>query len=388
MSRLARCCLTGRALPIVTQPAQDDAGQGRGDAMKFGLCYIPDYHADISGSWSDWYEGMIAEVKLAEQLGFDAAWFAEHRVSGFAFGSPAMFIAACARETSRIRLGCSVSLLPLNNPVRTAEDFAMADVLSGGRLDFGVGRGLYKYDYDMSNVPMDESRDRFAENLAIVRALWTQDTVTYRGRWTTIESHTLGPRTIQQPAPPIFVAAIRTEDTYRWAGENGFSLLTAPFFFPDHREQQALLDVYRSALRQHGHDPASKEVMAVYHMYCAETQVEVSEFADAALARYQAFTKATDLSRQAYRDPVAYKDWKGFFENRESITLEQMKATRAVIGTPEECIDRVRMLTERFDLTQLAFEVNYGALPHDRVMRSLRLFADRVMPRFSGGRNS
>ena len=69
--------------------------------MKFGLCYIPDYHAEYSGSWQAWYEGMIEEVNLAEQLGFTGAWFAEHRVPGFAFGSPALFIAACARETSR-----------------------------------------------------------------------------------------------------------------------------------------------------------------------------------------------------------------------------------------------------------------------------------------------
>jgi alkanesulfonate monooxygenase SsuD/methylene tetrahydromethanopterin reductase-like flavin-dependent oxidoreductase (luciferase family) len=349
--------------------------------MKFGLCYIPDYHADTSGSWQNWYEGMIAEVKLAEALGFDSAWFAEHRVPGFAFGSPALFIAACARETSRIRLGASVSLLPLNNPVRTAEDFAMADVLSGGRLDFGVGRGLYKYDFDVSNVPMSESRDRFDENLAIIRALWTLDHVTYDGRWTTLADHTLGPRPVQQPCPPIFVAAVRTEETYRWAGANGFSLLCAPFFFPDHTEQQRLLQIYRDALRAAGHDPAAREIMAVYHMYCGETDAEVTAFADPALRRYQAFTKATDLSRQAYRDPVAYKDWKGFFENRESITLEQMKATRAVIGRPEECLEKVAMLTERFGLTQLAFEVNYGALPHEQVTRSLRRFADGVISR-------
>jgi alkanesulfonate monooxygenase SsuD/methylene tetrahydromethanopterin reductase-like flavin-dependent oxidoreductase (luciferase family) len=351
--------------------------------MKFGLCYIPDYHAEQSGSWQDWYEGMIAEVKLAEQLGFHSAWFAEHRVAGFAFGSPALFIAACARETSRIRLGCSVSLLPLNSPVRTAEDFAMADVLSGGRLEFGVGRGLYKYDYDVANVDMAESRDRFDENLAIIRALWTQDTVTHHGRWTTLDAHTLGHRPLQQPCPPIWVAAVRTEETYRWAGAHGFNLLTAPFFFPDHREQQRLLEIYRAALRGHGHDPAAKETMAVYHMFCAETASAADGIADPALRRYQAFTKATDLSRQSYRDPVAYKDWKGFFENRESITLEQMKATRAVIGTPEECAGKVAMLAERFGLTQITFEVNYGALPHDEVMGSLRRFAAKVMPNFA-----
>src|SRR5262249_12612711 len=79
---------------------------------------------------------------------------AEHRIPRFAFGNPAVFMAAVARMTSRIRLGTAVSLLPLHNPVRLAEDYSMVDVLSGGRLDFGVGRGLYKYDYEMSGVDM------------------------------------------------------------------------------------------------------------------------------------------------------------------------------------------------------------------------------------------
>jgi alkanesulfonate monooxygenase SsuD/methylene tetrahydromethanopterin reductase-like flavin-dependent oxidoreductase (luciferase family) len=325
---------------------------------------------------------MIAEVKRAEQLGFHGAWFAEHRVPGFAFGSPAMFIAACARETCRIRLGCSVSLLPLNNPVRTAEDYAMADVLSHGRLDFGVGRGLYKYDYDIANVPMSESRDRFDENLAIIRTLWTQDNVTYRGRWTILEDHTLGPRPCQQPSPPIWVAAVRTEETYAWAGANGFDLLTAPFIFPDHRDQQRLLAVYRDNLIAHGHDPARKEVMAVYHLYCGDGEADIAAVADAALRRYQSFTKATDLRRQAYRDPIAYRDWKGFFENRETITLEQMKASRAVVGKPEECIEKVAMLSERFGVTYLCFEVNFGALPHAKVVESMERFATTVMRYF------
>jgi len=119
--------------------------------------------------------------------------------------------------------------------------------------------------------------------------------------------------------------------------------------------------------------------MAVYHMYCAEKDTDITTFADPALRRYQAFTKKTDLSRQAYRDPVAYSDWKGFFENRETITLEQMKAGRAVIGRPEECVEKLRLLSERFGITYFSFEVNFGALPHDEVMRSIRRFADAVL---------
>lgn len=194
--------------------------------MKFGLCYIPDYHAEQSGSWQDWYEGMIAEVKFAESLGFHSAWFAEHRVAGFAFGSPAMFIAACARETKTIRLGCSVSLLPLNNPVRTAEDFAMADVLSGGRLDFGVGRGLYKYDYDVANVDMAESRDRFDENLAIVHAAL--------GRCDPHQGNlSLGRRQRFQPADRAVL-------------------------YPRLPGAITLLDIHAGAARANGHDPATR----------------------------------------------------------------------------------------------------------------------------------
>jgi alkanesulfonate monooxygenase SsuD/methylene tetrahydromethanopterin reductase-like flavin-dependent oxidoreductase (luciferase family) len=184
---------------------------------------------------------------------------------------------------------------------------------------------------------------------------------------------------VQRPYPPIWVAAVRTEDSYSWAGANGFDLLTAPFFFPDHRDQQRLLGIYRDGLRAHGHDSAQKEVMAVYHMYCGKTDADVVAVADPALQRYQAFTKATDLSREAYRDPVAYKDWKGFFENRETITLEQMKASRAVVGRPDECRDKVAMLSRRFGVTYLCFEVNFGALPHDKVMESMERFAATVM---------
>ncbi|MFN0028545.1 MAG: LLM class flavin-dependent oxidoreductase, partial [Acidimicrobiales bacterium] len=337
-------------------------------------------HPDFAGTYQDWYEGMLAEVRLAEELGFEGAWFAEHRVPNFAFGSPALFIAAAARETSRIRLGSAISLLPLNDPIRLAEDYAMADVLCGGRLDFGAGRGLYKYDYDLARVDMAQSQDRFLEHLDIVLRAWSEPQFSYQGRFCTIDTHTVTPQTVQRPHPPVWVAAVRTDSTYRWAGEHGFHLMTAPFFFSEPEEQQHLLGVYRNALADAGHDPASREVLAVYHLYCGADDADVLATADPALARYQAFTSAADQSRQAFRDPTAYAAWQGFFENRKTITLEQMKATRAVIGTPEECVERIRRIAEWYGVTYLSFEVNYGSLPHPQVMASMRRFAAEVMP--------
>jgi alkanesulfonate monooxygenase SsuD/methylene tetrahydromethanopterin reductase-like flavin-dependent oxidoreductase (luciferase family) len=97
---------------------------------------------------------------------------------------------------------------------------------------------------------------------------------------------------------------------------------------------------------------------------------------------YQAFTKEADLLRGAHRDAEQYKAWQGFFANRETITFEQMRATRAVMGTPEECAARLRQLRQEYGLNYFIFEVNYGALPHGEVLRSLERFAREVMPRF------
>jgi alkanesulfonate monooxygenase SsuD/methylene tetrahydromethanopterin reductase-like flavin-dependent oxidoreductase (luciferase family) len=108
--------------------------------MKFGLLYIPDYHPETHGAFRTYYEQMLEQIVM-EALGFDGVWFSEHRIPRFAFGNPAVFMAAAARLTTRIRLGTAVALLPLHNPICLVEDYSMVDVLSGGRLDFVVGGG-------------------------------------------------------------------------------------------------------------------------------------------------------------------------------------------------------------------------------------------------------
>jgi alkanesulfonate monooxygenase SsuD/methylene tetrahydromethanopterin reductase-like flavin-dependent oxidoreductase (luciferase family) len=100
------------------------------------------------------------------------------------------------------------------------------------------------------------------------------------------------------------------------------------------------------------------------------------------LRTYQAFTKGADLLRGAQRDPEQYKAWQGFFANRDTITFEQMRATRAVMGTPDVCAERLRQLSQQYGLNYFIFEVNYGALPHSEVLHSLERFARKVMPRF------
>jgi natural product biosynthesis luciferase-like monooxygenase protein len=350
--------------------------------VKFGLLYLTDYHPEVHGTYTTYYEQMLEQIVMAEALGFDGVWCAEHRIPRFAFGNPAVFMAAVARMTSRIRLGTAVSLLPLHNPVRLAEDYSMVDVLSGGRLDFGVGRGLYKYDYEMSGVDMAESRPRFDECLEVILKAWSQGVFTYQGRFFQYDTHSVTPRPVQTPHPPVYMACVMSPESYEWAGAHGHHILTAPFFFTRFEDQQTRLALYHRALEKAGVEPTQRDVVGAYHLYCGDSDAAVRAIAEPGLRTYQAFTKSADLLRGAVRDPSQYQAWQRFFENRDTITFEQMRATRAVIGTPDECAARITQLSQEYGLNYFMFEANYGGITHADVLCSLERFAREVIPRF------
>ena len=142
--------------------------------MKFGVLYIPDYYEERHKSSSHYYGEILEQIDLCEEIGIDGVWFAEHYVGGYAFPSPPIFAAAAAQRTKRIRFGTGVTLLPLTHPIKTAEEYAMLDVLSGGRLDFGIGRGILRHEYDLFGVNPDHSQGRYHEALDIILQAWTQ----------------------------------------------------------------------------------------------------------------------------------------------------------------------------------------------------------------------
>ena len=116
--------------------------------MKFGILYNTDYHAEAHGPPARYYEQILQQIRLEEELGFHSVWFGEHHYQGYSFGAPPVMAMAAAARTERIRLGTGVSLLPLHHPIRLAEEYATLDVLSGGRLEYGVGRGFLRYPFD------------------------------------------------------------------------------------------------------------------------------------------------------------------------------------------------------------------------------------------------
>jgi alkanesulfonate monooxygenase SsuD/methylene tetrahydromethanopterin reductase-like flavin-dependent oxidoreductase (luciferase family) len=170
--------------------------------MKFGLFYqLPCADGD---SPAQRYRDTLDQIRLGDELGFDNAWFAElHFNSRFSITpSPLMLAAAAAETTQRIRLGVAVNLLPLHNPIRLAEDIATLDVLSGGRAEFGIGRGAMPTHFEGFHVPIEESRERFLEALEFIVQAWTNEHMSYDGRYFQARDLTLAPRPVQSPPPP------------------------------------------------------------------------------------------------------------------------------------------------------------------------------------------
>ena len=141
--------------------------------MKFGILYNIDYRPEVHGTSSSYYAQILDEVQLLEELGFDSAWFGEHHYAGYSFGAPAVIATAAAARTSRLRLGTGVSLIPLHHPLLLAEEYAMLNVLSNGRLEYGIGRGFLNYAYQLMGVDRAQSFERFREGTDLIIKAWT-----------------------------------------------------------------------------------------------------------------------------------------------------------------------------------------------------------------------
>ncbi|HLJ43646.1 MAG TPA: LLM class flavin-dependent oxidoreductase, partial [Candidatus Binataceae bacterium] len=214
--------------------------------MKFGLFFqLP---CAATQSQPVRYQQTIEQIVLADQLGFDVAWMAElHFFRNFSImPSPLMVAVAVAQHTRRIRLGTAVTLLPFHHPMRAAEEAATADLLTGGRLEYGVGRGTIAVHFQGFGVARDESRERFEEALEIIVGAWTAERVTYKGRFYQVTDVAVEPRPLQKPHPPIRIAA-NSPETAEFAGRKGYDVLVAspinpvPGFYEHIRAYRAAL---------------------------------------------------------------------------------------------------------------------------------------------------
>ncbi len=291
-----------------------------------------------------------------------------------------MFGLAAAARTRRIRIGSGVALLPLSDPIRVAEEFALLDVLSGGRFDFGIGRAFQRAEYDAFNVPMDESRARFDEAHEIIMRAWRGERFSYDGRFRRLRDVIVMPRPLQQPHPPIFVACVISEESFRFTGRQGYNLMYVPYV-SDRAHGVERIGWYREALVEAGIDPRTRDILLPYHFYCGGNPDEARSFPRPYLADY---LEAAAEANRSDADPSQYGGYQGLGQGFAALAknYESMYPGQVIFGDPAQCLERMREVVE-FGATEVSLISNFGAMPHAAIMRSLERFARDVIPHLS-----
>ena len=338
--------------------------------MRFHMHLLPTYFPGEDPPFDVYFRQLLEQVQLAEELGFECFWFTEHHfvLYGGPVPNPAMIMSAAAARTSRIHLGSAISILPLHHPVQIAEDYALVDVVSGGRLEFGMGIGNAPTDFQVYGVPREESRDRFEEALQIITAAWTQDSFHHDGRFWHMPEASVYPKPVQQPHPPFWIAGT-SEGSLHLAGQRGFNVMTVAHPFPPERMRPSVA-AWRQGLREGGHEPSTHYCKLHVRTWVEEEGAHAKEVAEKAIQRYDARQAEAHIGTLA-NGPRPNYDWDG------------MRAQgRNVYGTPDECIRGIEATRQNYDFDIFSTTFNFGGIPHEQVKKAMTLFAKEVMPAF------
>jgi alkanesulfonate monooxygenase SsuD/methylene tetrahydromethanopterin reductase-like flavin-dependent oxidoreductase (luciferase family) len=323
------------------------------------------------------FEELLAQIELTEELGYDEAWFAEHHHSDYGMlASPNLIIAALARRTTRLRMGNLVSVLPLYDPMRLAEECAILDILSGARLNVGLGRGVPRDDLK-HGLDRDMAQARFDEGIEILQRAWTEDVFTYSGKaWHYIDI-SCRPRPLQKPHPPIYYGATSPESPAMVA-RRGWNLALSRQPLANCAKAIASYRQTRAALGNHA---GGGDAIMVRDIYVADNDEQAWQEAVPEITRF--WQLATDnvwrgesvspeeLPRLTERFP--------YFSGGLTVPRLQEWGT-SLIGSPDTVLKKARVMIETARPDCLVGMFSFGGLRHEQVMRSIRLFGTKVMP--------
>lgn len=321
-------------------------------------------------------------AERADAWGLDCVWLGEiHFAPSRSVISASLQVASSiATRTRRLRVGTAVTVLPLNHPLRIAEEVATLDHISEGRFEFGIGRSGVVRSYDIYGVPYGESQARFREALDIIRQAWKGEPFSYEGRFYRVQNATVAPTPYQRPHPPIRMACT-TQETFPAVGAMGLPIFVGlrTTEIPDLRD---CIASYREAWRDAGHagDPS---VYLRIPVYVSPTETGAVEEPRESLTYF--FARQTELAKAAVgRAGAGPADRRRALADRmASLTYDDILAKKVIFGTAPAVIDRIAQLREELELDGIIAEPNPGGkIPPELETRSLRLFTHEVLPAF------
>jgi len=319
------------------------------------------------------YEEIIAEAKLAEQVGFDSCMITEHhqQPDGY-FPNPLMVATGIARETTTLKVGTCVALAPLYHPVRLAEDTALLDVISNGRLQLGLGAGYVADDLAAFGVDMGQRAALFDDTVRFIKQAWTEDNVTFKGEHYTFENVNVTPKPVQKPRPQVWCAAW-TPGGLRRAGRIGDRWITdvintLPTF-------NMFADIYRNSARDNGQEPA---ITVLRECWVAPTTDQaIEEYGPYVMTSHKFYYEVGGYNEQV--DP-----WIKDLKSADEFTLEKVATDRFIMGSPEDCIEQIEKWNRDLGTDYFVMRFRHPNGPdHKKVLDAIKLFGEKVIPHFA-----
>ena len=355
--------------------------------MKFGIFHLVPWHE--SRTQEQALREAMDEIELADRLGIDEAWLGEHRFSRHGLLSGMWsFLGQVAGRTKRIRIGTSVIVLPLHNPILVAEEAAMLDVLSGGRLDLGLGAGYQRQEFQGLGADIGESRERFKEGVDVIIKAWTEERLTYHGKYTNVDDLLVVPKPLQKPHPPLFQAVQASPASVEFAASRNMQLqvLASGLSGSEGMGPQGLLRLWREKMEEFGHPHSHLDPPLYQSIYVAPTMEEAEQDP----ARLRGFASrimnSTGIAGVPIGSPLdkdgnippGYENYagpQGGGDPRGEAPMPRL------FGTPEVVSEGLEKIRESgFNHVFGSFE--FPGLPHEKALRSIEMFATQVMPNF------
>ncbi len=349
--------------------------------MEFGMFH--EFPCTTGISHAQAFDQAFEQVDAAERWSLDVMWLAELHAAPTrsVLAAPLTIAAAIAARTRRIKIGTAVQVLPLCHPLRLAEEAATVDQISRGRLIFGVGRSGFPRTYEAYGIPYAESQERFAETLEIIKRAWGEAPLSFKGKYYSFDNVPVTPKPYSPEGPEIRIA-INSPDSFPAAGTQGYPIFVA-VRIGTLSELAPNLRAYREAYRAAGHAGQPKVVLRL-PLYLAETREQARREPEESIIHFYRWL-GDQLEASASKSGARAIEQRAERGQRlQAITYEEALRDKVVVGTPDMVIDRLIELRDELGLDGILAEMNCGSLvPHERVMNSLRLLCDKVMPRFA-----
>ncbi len=323
---------------------------------------------------------VLEDAVLADELGFDSIWLAEHHFSPYGIlGNPLVFAAAIAQRTRRIKIGTAVMVIPFYSPIRLAEDAALVDVLSDGRLIMGIGRGYQPLEFAGFGIDPATSIDRYNETVDILRLAWTQENWSYEGKHFQYKDITIYPRPSREI--PLLHAAVQP-DSFKRLGERGERIITSPNFTPLGIMKKNF-DLYQEGLSAGGHVDEGFERPFMQQAWCGPDQAGRHAAAEAAMRYYKSIGKVIPGADRIAGVSEKELDYYGKVRRGlDLLTVEQTLTHGGNFGSAQQIADTINVLSEQMGVDHYIGWFNIPTLDRRAALRSMEMFARDVMPMF------